>query len=190
MTSLYFMGREFKGLCLSLDEPLENRSVQLLFDDSWYWLHYQFFNCRDRICSESSSAVRTHLLNLAAVLYRSFEELPSLLNKPECELPTADIITELVQLAEYSRAFPISLWIAGDATSKEALEQALGCLPDAEKIAYLMKLPHFVRIERERLPYNHDAEELALKRFRREEASYNKRMKERRKNEQRKEKTA
>lgn len=50
LASLCFMHREFKGHCLSLDKAIDSREVQLLFEDSWYWLHYRFFNCRDAVC--------------------------------------------------------------------------------------------------------------------------------------------
>lgn len=76
MARLYFMNREFEGLCIGLHEAIESRDVRLLFGDSWYWLHYEFFQCRDRICSEQASTVQTHLLNLAAMLYRGFKEVP------------------------------------------------------------------------------------------------------------------
>jgi hypothetical protein len=33
------MNRQFDGKCLALDESLESGKVQLLFEDSWYWLH-------------------------------------------------------------------------------------------------------------------------------------------------------
>src|SRR5262245_2583839 len=109
MPALHFMQREFKGLCLGLDEAIESKEVQLLFEDSWYWLHYRFFNCRDCICSETSSAVRTHLYNLAACLYRSFDVIRTKVARTDAEILA--IISELVEIAEYSRSFPISVWI-------------------------------------------------------------------------------
>ena len=68
MSRLFFMYREFEGLCFALDEAIEGRDVRLLFEDSWYWLHYRFFNRRDAACSETSSVIRTHLYNLVAML--------------------------------------------------------------------------------------------------------------------------
>src|SRR5215207_2317799 len=127
MPALHFMQREFKGLCLGLDEAIDSQKVQLLFEDSWYWLHYRFFNCRDAICSETSSAVRTHLYNLAACLYRSFDLLPEKAGCTEADISA--IISEVVDIAEYSRGFPISIWIYGDETSKSFLDERLAALP-------------------------------------------------------------
>jgi len=183
MATLYFMQRQFEGVCLGLDEPIESDEVQLLFEDSWYWLHYRFFSCRDAICSEFSSAVRTHLYNLAACLYRSFEALPEKLQRTDAQI--CAIISELVEIAEYSNAFPIAVWIYGDDTSKAFLEKTLAGFPPTEQIARLARLPHFMRLEMERLPYAHVADELALERFRNEEAAFNKRKKDRMKNQQR-----
>jgi hypothetical protein len=183
MPRLYFMHREFAGRCLALDEAIENHDVQLLFDDSWYWLHYRFFNCRDVIASESSAAVRTHLYNLAAMIYRGFDELIGTCGLSEDDLQS--LIKETIEVAEYSREFPISLWIYGDKTSKELLDEWLAPLPPKEQIEQLLKLPHFERMEAERLNYRFISEEQALKRFRNELAEFNKRNKRKVKNAQR-----
>ena len=175
MTKLYFMNRAFEGTSFPLDQAIEDRDIQLLFADSWYWLHYCFFNCRDMIGSDTSSALRTHLFNFAAMLYRSFEVLPEKLHRPEMDV--AVLIAELNEIAEYSRAFPISLWIYGDDTSETFLKERVAALPTNEQIERLMELPHFLRTERERLSYRHDGEKVALKRVRNEEAAYNKRRK-------------
>jgi hypothetical protein len=167
-----------------LDEAIESKEVQLLFEDSWYWLHYRFFNCRDCVCSETSSAVRTHLYNLAACLYRSFDVIRPKVARTDAEILA--IISELVEIAEYSRSFPISVWIHGDGTSKAFLDETLAGLPSTEQIERLASLPHFRRLEMERLPYAHNADTVALKRFRNEEAAFNKRQKDERKNQQRK----
>src|SRR5690348_13409950 len=58
MAKLYFMQRQFEFLCLDLDEPIESQKIQLIFHDSWYWLHYRFFNCRASFLSETSAAMR------------------------------------------------------------------------------------------------------------------------------------
>jgi hypothetical protein len=184
MPALHFMQKKFKGLCLGLDEAIESHEVQLLFEDSWYWLHYRFFNCRDAICSETSSAVRTHLYNLAACLYRSFDLIPEKTGRTEADILA--IISEVVEIAEYSRGFPISVWIHGDDTSKAFLDETLAGLPSTEQIERLTSLPHFRRQEMERLPYAHNADTVALKRYRNEEAAFNKRQKDERKNQQRK----
>jgi hypothetical protein len=177
MAKLYFMQREFPGDCLSIDEAIEDRDIRLLFGDSWYWLHYRFFQCRDQICSETSSAVRTHLYNLAAYLYRSFESLQTnLFMSPDHILAT---ISELLEIAEYSRGFPISIWIYGDETSKALLDERLAELPSVDKIEALLRLPHFLQREVERLPYAHNVDDLALKRYRNEQAAFNKRKNER-----------
>jgi len=177
------MDREFEALCLGIQEKIENGDVRLLFGDSWYWLHYEFFQCRDNICSEESSAVRTHLYNLAAMLYKGMEELPD--SFPADEEKLHRIIAELVEIAEYSKSFPVSLWIYGDETSKKALKEALSKMPSKEQLDFLLSLPHSYRRERERLSYAHNEPNTALKRYRNELAAYNKRTKNSKKNEQR-----
>jgi hypothetical protein len=177
------MHREFAGRFLALDEAIEDRDVRLLFEDSWYWLHYRFFNCRDALASESSSAVRTHLYNFAAMIYKGFDDFLDV-----CGLSEEDIqglIKEIVEISEYSREFPISLWICGDETSKAFLDEWLLPLPPTEQIEQLMKLPHFQRMETERMHYGFISEEQALKRFRNELADFNRRSKLKAKNSQR-----
>jgi hypothetical protein len=169
------MHREFEGRFLALDEAIESREVQLLFEDSWYWLHYRFFNCRDTIASESSAAIRTHLYNLAAMIYRGFDDLIESSSLSELDLHA--LIKELIDVAEYSREFPISLWIYGDKTSKDFLNEWLSPLPSKEKIEQLMKLPHFERMEFERLHYRFVSEEQAIKRYRNELGDFNRRAK-------------
>jgi hypothetical protein len=180
MAKLYFMHREFEGLCLSLDEAIENDEIQLLFSDSWYWLHYRFFR-RDIMCSESSSVVRTHLYNLAAYLYRDLESLPKKIHKTQSDIQK--IILELVDIAEYSKEaeysknYPFCVWIFGDTHSKLRLEETLNKLPTAEQADELLWLPHFRKLENERLGYAFNSDEAALKRYRNEEAAFNKRQK-------------
>jgi len=175
MPRLYFMNREFEGLCIGLHEAIEGGKVRLLFGDSWYWLHYEFFQCRDHICSEQASAVRTHLYNLAAMLYKGFEELPDEFSPDDDK--TLRIIAELIEIAEYAEGFPVCLWIYGDETSRKELSQACERLPSAEQTEFLMSLPHSRRRERERLSYAHDEPRVALKRYRNELAAFNKRTK-------------
>jgi hypothetical protein len=183
MATLYFMNREFEGRCLDLDEAVESREIRLLFEDSWYWLHYRFFNCRDALCSETSAALRTHVYNLVAMLCKTRESLPAKLHRSDEEIGA--IIAELVEIAECSRAFPISLWIHGDEASKAFLDEKIAGLPPADQIERLMELPHLWRLEQERLPYAHVSDQLALARYRKEWAAYNKRRKLRVKEEQR-----
>ena len=175
MPRLYFMNREFEGLCIGLHEAIEGQDVRLLFGDSWYWLHYEFFQCRDHICSEQSSAFRTHLFNLAAMLYRGFEELPDEFSANDDR--TLRVVAELVEIAEYAESFPVCLWVYGDETSKQELSEACAKLPSAEQTEFLMSLPHSQRRERERLSYAHDEPRVALKRYRNELAAFNKRAK-------------
>jgi hypothetical protein len=184
MPKLFFMNREFQGLCLGLHEEIESPDVRLLFDDSWYWLHYEFFTCRDVICSEKASVVQTHLLNLAAMLYRGLEELPNTFSVSDSK--TLMTITELVEIAEYAVSFPVCLWIYGDDTSKQELMEACSKLPSIEQTEFLMSLPHSQRRERERLSYAHDAPRGALKRYRKELAAFNTRAKQAAKDAQRK----
>lgn len=181
MAKLYFMDREFEGISFELDQSLECQDIRLLFGDEWYWLHYRFFNCRDRILSEKSSALRTHLYNLAAALYRASETLVSGegVESGYSEDEIEAFVSELTKIAEHSKAFPISLWIFGDETTKSFLDSELARLPTSDHIRALIELPHFQRLEGERLAYGHDAEKPALKRFRNEEAAYNKRRKDR-----------
>ena len=181
MVRFYFMDREFEGKCMALRESIESSDVRLLFGDSWYWLHYEFFACRDWICSERSSVVRTHLYNLAAMLYRGFETQPDRFS----DSSTLEIIDELVEIAEYAESFPVSLWIFGDDTSKQELSDALKQLPTKEQLDFLHNLPHSRRRERERLSYAHDEPRVALKRYRNELAAFNKRAKEKIKDDQR-----
>ncbi len=178
------MHREFAGRFLALDEAIEAREVRLLFEDSWYWLHYRFFNCRDAIASDSSSAVRTHLYNLAAMIYKGFDDFLGTCGLSEEDLQ--GLIKEIVEISEYSREFPISLWTFGDETSRAFLQEWLLPLPPTEQIEHLLKLPHFQRMDTERLSYGFISEEQALKRFRNERASFNKRSKLKVKNNQRK----
>src|SRR5439155_8185022 len=138
-------------------EAIENREVQLLFDDSWYWLHYRFFNCRDAVCSDASSVVRTHLYNLVAMLYKHYETLPTSVRFDAEKLQA--IIDEAIKIADHSRSFPVSLWIYGDETSKAFLNEWMDPLPPPEQLEHLLKLPHFRRMEIERLPYGFHAEE-------------------------------
>lgn len=184
MTKLYFMHREFPGRSFEVRTMLEEREFcgMLAFDDSWYFLEYCFFG-RDRVCSEVSSAVRTHLYNLAATLYRHFEDLTGEDEAKRERIPA--VIGELTDIAEYSREFPICLLTYGDNTSREFLDEWLAPMPSAEQIAHLLKLPHMTRHESERVPYRHDAEKVALKRYRNELASHNRRQKLAAKNEQR-----
>lgn len=173
MPRLYFMNREFEGLCLGLQKAIEGRDVRLLFGDSWYWLHYEFFSCRDYVCSEQSSVVRTHLFNLAAMLYKGLEELPDEFSINDAR--TLKTIAEVIEIAEYAESFPVCIWIYGDQTSKEELSEACGKLPSIEQTEFLMSLPHSRRRERERLSYAHDEPRIALKRYKNELAAFNQR---------------
>lgn len=178
------MDREFEGVCLTLDELMETDSIRLLFGDSWYWLHYRFFNCRDHVLSERSSTIRTHLYNLIAALYQNRRDEPGSikLDQSDCQAAT----DELLQIAEYSREFPICLWCHGDTTTKEWFRSEwLDRLPPPEQVSFFQSLPHIERLESERLPYAHNSEKLALKRYRKELASFNKHQKIERKEEQR-----
>ena len=174
MAKLYFMHREFEGLYLQWDSRIESEEFHLLFYDSWYWMHYCFFNCRDCISSEQSSAIRSNLYNTAALLMQNVEKLCG--DEERVEHVFA-VVAELLEISEYSKAFPICLWIFGDDTSKSFLDEWIQKLPPSLQIEALMQLPHFLRIERERLPYMSFCEEAALKRYRNEVAAYNKRNK-------------
>lgn len=102
------MHREFPGHSFAVHEMLEDTEFRglLTFDDSWYFLHYCVF-CQDCVCSETSCAVRTHLYNLASALYRNFDTLT--LGEPSRVESTLAIISELVDVSEYSRQFPVCL---------------------------------------------------------------------------------
>jgi hypothetical protein len=116
--------------------------------------------------------LRTHLYNLAAYLYRSFESIA----ETRSEQKLLEVIAEIRQIAEVSKDFPLSLWIYGDETSKAFLQKWLEPLPSKEQIEHLFTLPHHRRTEREdRLPYRFDGEELALKQYRNKLAAYNRR---------------
>ncbi|MDB6132951.1 MAG: hypothetical protein JWM59_1194 [Verrucomicrobiales bacterium] len=184
MTKLHFMHRSFSGHCWDICNMLEDEKFRksLVFEDSWYFLHHQFF-CRDGICSETSATVQTHLYNLASVLYRDFESW-TVDGPHEVERYTA-IITELVEVAEYSSSFPVSLWSFGDETTREFLDERLAPLPSSEQISHFLKLPHMTRHELERIPYRYSEPKLALKRYRNELAAFNRRRKLAAKNAQR-----
>src|SRR5690606_2004008 len=160
-----------------------SNEVQLLFEDSWYWLHYRFFGCRDFIASESSAAIRTHLYNLVAMIYRGFDEFISA-TRLSSEAIHA-LIKEVVEIAEYARQLPIWLRIYRDETSKDLLDERISPLPSIEQIEYLMNLHHFRRMETERYHYRFISEELAVSRYRNELAAFNKRRKLQAKNAQR-----
>lgn len=169
MAKLYFLDREFEGISMVLDEALERgdtAEIKLLFFDSWYWLHYRFFNCRDGFACETSSVVRTHLFNLVAALYQQFEALPSKLRLAEDEIQT--MINELVDIAESAKTFPISYWTYGDELSRTRLRERFSGLPSAAQIERLLELPCFNRMQYERLPYCFDSEEAAFARYQQE----------------------
>ena len=177
MTRLHFMHHQFEGLCLQWDHRIEEKEIRLLFDDSWYWLHYCFFDCRDCIGSEQSSAIRANLYNTAALFLRNLEEIEGFSGTEERVQNIFTLVAELIEISEYSKAFPICLWIYGDDTSKSFLDEWIQKLPPPDQIEGLMQLPHFRRIERDRLPYMSFCEETSLKRYRNEVAAYNKRHK-------------
>jgi hypothetical protein len=184
MAKLYFMHREFSGHSWAVCEMLEDEAFRksLIFEDSWYFLHYRFFG-RDCVCSETSAAVQTHLYSLAAVLYRDFEALVRDDTSRSERLLT--IIAELVELAEYSATFPVCLWAYGDETTREFLGGWLAPMPSPEQMAHVLKLPHMRQHELERTPYRYSEPKLSLKRYRNELADYNRRCKLTAKNNQR-----
>jgi len=112
---------------------------------------------------------------MVAMIYRGCDELPEMFPLDDERLHK--IIDEVIEIAEYSRSFPICLWIHGDATSQAFLDKRRAPLPSSEEIEHLMNLPHYKQLESDRLPYCHDTEKLALKRYRRELAAFNKRKK-------------
>ena len=78
------------------------------------WLHYLFFNSRDRICSEKSSVIRPHALLIKASVYHSFESLPKGAGFSPITIITA-MTAELIEISGPKRirrrSFPICLWI-------------------------------------------------------------------------------
>lgn len=178
------MDREFSGHSWAVCGMLEDAEFckSLIFEDSWYFLQYRFFG-RDCVCSETSAALQTHLYNLAAVLYRDFEKLAGEdLSRAE-NLQT--IVTELVEIAEYSSAFPVCLWAYGDETTREFLAEWLAPLPSPEQMAHVLKLPHMTKHEQERIPYRYSEPKASLKRYRNQLADFNRRRKLGAKNDQR-----
>jgi hypothetical protein len=183
MEKLYFMDREFAARWFTqLDQALENAEVQLLFADSWYWWHYSFFG-RDCICSEESDALRTHVLNLAAMLYKHHEQVLEMVAIDESDLES--IVQELLNIVEASKNYPICLWIYGDETSRQFLEERRSSLPPTDQMQALLDLPHFYRTRKERLHYRYINDKAALARYRNELADFNRRKKQRTKNQQR-----
>ena len=183
MPQLYFMDHVFDGSYFTaLDEAIEFHNIPLLFADSWYWLHYCFFG-RDCISSEDSEALRTHLLNLVAMFYKHHDEVLEKLGWDEAAFEKTG--QELLAIVEASRAYPISLWIYGDETSRDFLNERRSQLPSTEQMEQLLALPHFFRSQRERLHYRHINDKMALARYRNELAEFNRRRKLARKNSQR-----
>ncbi len=176
MKMLYFMRREFPGHSFEVSEMLEDTEFRALltFDDSWYFLHYCFFG-RDCVCSETSSAVRTHLYNLASALYRHFDMLTK--GEPQRARRILDIIGELVDISEHSREFPVCLWAYGDTSTRDLLTERLALLPSTKQMEHFLKLPHMTRHERDRLLYRYSDDKISLKRYKNEMADYNRRCK-------------
>lgn len=184
MTKLYFRHREFSGVSWDICEMLEGDDFRasLVFNDSWYFFIYQFF-CKDCIGSETSAAVQTHLYDLVSVLYRDFESLVG--GDASKEKYYLAIIAELVEICEYSSAFPVCLWSYGDETNREFVDEWLAPMPSPEQMAHVLKLPHMTRHERERISYRHGDPKISLKRYRNAQADFNRRRKLAAKNEQR-----
>ncbi|GEP45550.1 hypothetical protein [Brevifollis gellanilyticus] len=183
MPQLYFMDHVFDGgYFTKLDEAIESDEVRLLFPDSWYWLHYCFFG-RECICSEQSESLRGHLLNLVAMFYKHHDEVLEKLEWDEAAFEK--VAQELLAIVEASRAYPISLWIYGDETSRDFLNEWRSKLPPSEQIQQLFELPHFTRMNKERLGYHGTDDKIALARYRNELANFNRRKKLAHKNRQR-----
>jgi hypothetical protein len=183
MEKLYFMDVEFEAdWFVRLDDAIEGGKVKMLFDDSWYWYRYSFFG-RDSVCSEESDALRTHLLNLVALLYRHYDEVLENLNlKPDA---LQSVIDDLLRIVELSRQCSVCLWIYGDESCKEWLAERRALLPEEAQMRAFIELPHHQRSRKERLHYRHIDDKAALARFRNELAAFNKRRKIDAKNQQR-----
>jgi hypothetical protein len=176
MAKLYFMYREFSGHCLDVCDMLVEASFRnsLVFEDSWYYLQHEFFG-RDCVRSETSATVQTHLYNLASVLYRDFESFAR--DDPFQDKRYTVIISELVEVAEYSASFPVCLWAFGDETTRDFLNERLASLPSPEQMTHFMTLPHMIRHEFERQHYRYSEPKPALKRYRNALAAFNRRRK-------------
>lgn len=184
MPKLYFMKTEFDGHCYVIAEKLEDEAFRasLVFPDSWYFLEYRFFR-RDCISSEVSAVIRTHLYDLAAVLYRDYEKIVDSGTFDPTSIQA--VIAEIEAICEFTRSHPVCLWTYGDATSREFLDEWLAKMPSDAQVEHFLTLPHMSQHEQERLPYRHQADKVALKRFRNEVAEYNRRKKIDAKNQQR-----
>ena len=183
MAKLYFMDHEFEAEWFTrLDDAIEGGKVKMLFGDSWYWYHYSFFG-RDSVCSEESDALRTHLLNLVALLYRHHEEVLQNLGLAAEYLQR--VIDDMLRMVELSRESSACLWIYGDETCKEWLAESRACLPSEAQMKAFIELPHHQRSRKERLHYRYIDDKAALKRYRNELAAFNKRKKNAEKNGQR-----
>lgn len=183
MAKFYFMDQEFSGAhFIRLDEVIEGGDFRLVFEDGWYWLHYCFFG-RDSIGSEESDALRTHLLNLVAMLYKHHDLVLEQLRWTEHIFE--QVTSEFLAIVDASKGYPISLWIFGDETSKSFLDEKRAELPTSEQMKAFLELPHFARTRRERPHYRYIDEKSALKRYRNELADFNRRKKLAHKNQQR-----
>ncbi len=178
------MEAEFDGHCYVIAEKLESEafSASLVFPDSWYFLEYRFFR-RDCISSEVSAVIRTHLYNLAAVLYRDYEKLVESGTFDSTSIRS--VIHEIDAICEFTLKHPVCLWIYGDPTSREFLDEWLAKMPTDAQVVHFLNLPHMSQHELERLPYRHQADKVAMKRFRNEVAAFNRRQKIEAKNQQR-----
>ncbi|MGC9944740.1 MAG: hypothetical protein ABSE48_23200 [Verrucomicrobiota bacterium] len=86
------------------------------------------------------------------------------------------MIDELIEIANYSRTFPVSYWTYGDELSKSRLEERFSDLPSSQQIQRLLEMPCFMRMQYERMPYCYDNEEMANMRYCKEEQAYKKRL--------------
>ncbi|MBN8419065.1 MAG: hypothetical protein J0L73_09135 [Verrucomicrobia bacterium] len=183
MAKFYFMDQECSGAhFIRLDEALESGDIRLVFEDGWYWFHYCFFG-RDCIGSEESDALRTHLLNLVAMLHKHHDLVLEQLKWTEEAFE--QVTSEFLAIVDASKAYPISLWIYGDETCKAFLDEKRAELPTAEQMSAFIDLPHFARTRRERPHYRYIDEKMALKRYLNELADFNRRQKLAQKNQQR-----
>jgi hypothetical protein len=177
MAKLYFLDRQFDGISMVLDEALKLEypdRIHLLYHDSWHSLHYNFFNCRDAFACEISTFVRAHLYNLAAGLYMQFENVRQENLFDDARLKS--MINELIEIADYSRTFPISYWTYGDDLSRARLEERFSGLPSAQQIDRLLEIPCFIEMQYMGLHHTCGNEAFAKDRYLKEEDAYKKRL--------------
>lgn len=188
MARFYFMDREFSGAYFNEigEVGVKQPCGVIEFDYSWEWFYDFFFvpEAEGAWGSEDSSALRSHLLSMAATLFKYHDVVLK-----ETGLETTAIyeaIKELLEMVEVSKSHVVCFWTYGDESAKKDLDEIRAALPPEEQMARVLALPHVgYRMRRVSSEYFVIDEKTALKRYRNELADFNRRRKLAQKNQQR-----